>query len=158
MTRKELLEQLEKLGVTEVHAAYDGSGDSGGVEDITALDAKAGEVRLGHDLNEAIRDEAHDYLNTMHGGWEINEGSFGTFKLDVINKKRKLEHNERIESTEYSEDEEDFEDDDNGETAADADDNPTVILTAKAEEAVCTCPSLLNGHHAGCPYAAAKRG
>ena len=36
-------------------------------------------------------------------GWEINEGSYGTFSFDVLNRKISLEFNERVESVNTTE-------------------------------------------------------
>ncbi|NBT75131.1 hypothetical protein EBZ80_24230 [bacterium] len=41
----------------------------------------------------ALRDACFDLLP---GGWEINEGSFGTIVVDVRRRKVRMEHNERI--------------------------------------------------------------
>lgn len=45
----------------------------------------------------------YDKLSASHGGWEINEGSYGTFFFDIAGRKVTLEYNERIEDVRTSE-------------------------------------------------------
>lgn len=149
MLRNALLKRLRDLGVATATAHYEGYGDSGEIEDPAAKDATGKEVALPAEMAEAVKDAAYEYLEQSHGGWEINEGSFGDFSIDVASGRQRLEHNERFESTEYSEVEGDLEDDE-----APVEEG----AQAGASEAVCTCPSLLHGHHPGCPYAAARKG
>jgi hypothetical protein len=60
-------------------------------------EAKEGNVR------EIIEEVCYDKLGASHGGWEINEGSYGTFYFDVSTRKVRLEYNERIEEVRTSE-------------------------------------------------------
>jgi hypothetical protein len=53
----------------------------------------------------AIESLVYDALELRHGGWEINDGSFGEFIFDVAARSIKIEINERFSSSEYSEDE-----------------------------------------------------
>lgn len=57
-----------------------------------------------------LPDELHDVLDEaacclLPAGWEINEGAFGEFVLDVPERRLVREHNWRVESTEYDEEE-----------------------------------------------------
>lgn len=47
-------------------------------------------------LNEMIEAICYDTLENVQGGWEINEGSYGTFHFDVKKRKMSLDFNERI--------------------------------------------------------------
>ena len=64
---------------------------------LVKTEAKEGNIR------EIIEEVCYDKLGASHGGWEINEGSYGTFHFDVAGRKVTLEYNERIEEVRTSE-------------------------------------------------------
>ena len=66
-------------------------------KEMVLTEAKEGNVR------EIIEEVCYDKLGASHGGWEINEGSYGTFYFDVSTRKVRLEYNERIEEVRSSE-------------------------------------------------------
>jgi len=94
-------DRLTEIGVTLVDITYDGYGDSGTVDTVSAY-AGDKEAILPDDLVEALKDAA---CGLLPGGWEINDGSFGQFVLDVATRTINRQHNWR--STDY--DEEEFE-------------------------------------------------
>jgi hypothetical protein len=72
-----LHQRLTVLGVTSVTARFDGYGDSGHVEDLAVEPAS---VALGDELSAELEDFL---LGILPAGWEINEGGYGTFAVDV---------------------------------------------------------------------------
>ena len=60
------------------------------------------EPREGN-VREIVEEVCYDKLGASHGGWEINEGSYGTFYFDVSTRKVRLEYNQRIEEVRTSE-------------------------------------------------------
>jgi hypothetical protein len=54
-------------------------------------------------VEELVHEVCYDKLASTHMGWEINEGSYGTFSFDVLNRKISLEFNERVESVNTTE-------------------------------------------------------
>ncbi len=54
-------------------------------------------------LAEGIETLAYDVLESVHDGWENNEGAFGEFTFDVGARTIRLEYNERYETSELSE-------------------------------------------------------
>ena len=104
---------LADLGVHRVTVDYDGSGDSGQIESIEAWNAVSEKIPLPSlrkvqlasentdfpvdeiGLEAAVEQLAWDYLYDNHGGWENNDGAFGTFVFDVPARTITLEHNER---------------------------------------------------------------
>jgi hypothetical protein len=114
-----LFAALAAARITSVTVGFDGYGDSGQIESI---DARAGETQaelpetsvtlltLGWretepseasmPMREAIEHMAYDCLAQTHGGWENNEGAFGTFILDVADQTITLEFNQRFEGFE----------------------------------------------------------
>jgi len=113
---------LAAAGVTTVTVAFDGCGDSGQIESIDASDHH-GEVALpggdipiatltcdGRDvvrqalpLREAIESLCYDLLEETHGGWENDDGAYGTFVFDVAERTIGLDHNSRYTAVESSE-------------------------------------------------------
>ena len=116
-----LFDALAQAGITSVEVIFDGYGDSGQIEDITA---KAGDkgvalpavnvevaradwgspdvVRMAHPLPQAIEQLAYNFLRETHAGWENNEGAYGDFLFDVADRTITLNYNERIETSEYT--------------------------------------------------------
>lgn len=115
-----LFDTLAAAGITQVIVTFDGSGDSGQVEEI---DARAGdevtdlpEAKItinspvwGSDeikrstmcVEAAIEQLAYDFLSETHGGWENNDGAYGEFIFDVATRSISLDYNERFTSSEY---------------------------------------------------------
>jgi hypothetical protein len=128
-----LFKHFRKIKAKQAEITFDGSGDSGQIES-SSIDGKhfiknskkSGIVEgfishtyttfreeggLQHGWNtkvclyEAIEDYCYRILESEHGGWEINAGSFGEFVLDARGDKlvTKLTMNERYEETTTSE-------------------------------------------------------
>lgn len=80
-----LIAGLRAAAVATVRVKYDGCGDSGCIESTTFIN-EAGEETATADLgmsDEAFEQFFYDLLEVRHGGWEINEGSYGHFEWDV---------------------------------------------------------------------------
>jgi hypothetical protein len=125
--RRTLIRELRSAGVERVEVDFDGYGDSGSIEGIaftpsvknieekevpdTAFEFtewrndKPKKVKRNKTIRELIDDVCYGILGTEHGGWEINEGSFGNFVFRVDDDKVLVTFNQRIESVETSEEE-----------------------------------------------------
>jgi hypothetical protein len=128
---KLLFDTLQETKVASIVVTFDGCGDSGQIESITYEDHREKEVSepkllvkgsftgKHHEWNdekktfvevgggegkvrEIIEQICYDKLGASHGGWEINEGSYGTFLFDVLNRQIELDFNERIEEVRSS--------------------------------------------------------
>ena len=108
-----LFDLLEERGIVLVTVNFDGCGDSGQIESISAFD-KNGEVAVpedklanaeddGEPVKDVIESLAYDLLQSEHGGWENNEGAYGEFRFDVTGRTIMLACNIRISSADYSE-------------------------------------------------------
>jgi hypothetical protein len=115
-----LFDGLLHAGVAYVVVSFDGSGDSGQIEDVDArnlndetvpmppaqivlagIDCQSKEVverRLS--LEQAIEEMVYDFLSDTHGGWENNDGAYGEFCFDARARTIHLDHNERFTSSE----------------------------------------------------------
>ena len=116
-----VMHALAAAGVTSVVVNFDGNSDSGQIE---SLEARAGEITVElqaiqvlmleesddetaqHEtsipLVEAIETLCYEYLAEKYEGWEINEGSYGTFTFDVPNCFIELDFNRRFIDEENS--------------------------------------------------------
>ena len=111
---------LAEVGIHRVTIDYDGSGDSGQIESIEAWNAANEKIPLPSNrkvqlasenpdrpvdhigLEAAVEELAWGYLYNNHGGWENNDGAFGTFVFDVSGRSITLEHNERYTEVDTS--------------------------------------------------------
>ena len=117
--KERLFEGLGAAGITHVTVVFDGSGDSGQVESITAwagekpvafpateiayaaLTWDNPEVEMRQlSLAEVVEQLAYDFLSDTHGGWENNDGAYGEFCFDAAARSIHLEFNERFTSSE----------------------------------------------------------
>lgn len=71
---------------------FDGAGDSGYIDKSIVF---GGSSR--YKLPEKVLGYLYEILGSNHGGWEINEGSFGNFEFDYVNKRIVLNFNYRME-------------------------------------------------------------
>lgn len=96
---------LLAAGVTRLTAEYDGVGDSGQFESVTFQDAKGEELtertELKH-LEGEVTNLFYDLLETRHGGWENNEGGYGTFVWNLVTDYLQHEHSQRFEDVDTS--------------------------------------------------------
>ena len=75
----------------QLQLRYNGSGDSGYIEDY---------FESGGSVPESVSDWCYEQLESLHGGWEINEGSQGYFIFDLNNKTVELNHTMNVEESE----------------------------------------------------------
>ena len=87
--------------VAFVEVTYDGCGDSGQIEEIAYLDAENQAIdREDQELDDAVEEYVYGVLPE---GWEINDGAFGTVKINAATKKAHVEYNGRFVDYETSE-------------------------------------------------------
>ena len=98
-----VFDALSEARITHVVVGFDGEGDQGQMERAVARSderlvefpavtlslwvADFGSAELTArelSLQEAAEHLCYGYLEDRHGGWEINEGSFGEFTFDVV--------------------------------------------------------------------------
>ena len=115
LNKKRLFDALAASGITRVELAFDGYGDEGQIESVDTfagdepIELPVREVSLATlgwrdtELNDtimslsgAIEHLAYDLLGATHGGWENNDGAYGTFTFNTGDRTIALEHNERF--------------------------------------------------------------
>lgn len=85
------LENDDEINDRVLQLDYNGSGDSGYLED---------DFTNGDSVPAVVSDYAYRMLENNFGGWEINEGSQGNFEIDLDRKEITLNHTSNIEETE----------------------------------------------------------
>jgi len=109
-----VFDALAAANITHVHIEFDGCGDSGQIECVTAYrgeekaelptvvvtlqQASWNHTELGtmeESLPQALETLCYDYLEETNSGWENNDGAYGEFHLDVASRTVKLEFNGR---------------------------------------------------------------
>jgi hypothetical protein len=117
--KERLFDALSTAGITHVTVTFDGEGDSGQIESISAW---AGEVAVEFPSveipyaaitwdNPAVemrqlvacrcrRAACLRFARDTHGGWENNDGAYGEFCFDASARCIHLEFNERFTSSE----------------------------------------------------------
>lgn len=115
-----VFDALAAAGITGVTVEFDGYGDEGQIQDISSYSGESvAELpttsvtfhdvtrvwRARHEeiiekveqrpIAQAIGDLCYAYLEQRHGGWEINDGSFGHFEFAVAPRTISLEINQR---------------------------------------------------------------
>jgi hypothetical protein len=97
---RELVDQLAQHNVTVIEVEYDGSGDSGQVESIS-FTGLAGPVPMSEPAERVVEEYVDALLSCHEPGWENDEGSFGTVRINVAERSVTLEHSTRF--TDYHE-------------------------------------------------------
>lgn len=119
--KKVLLGTLRRLGAKSVTVSYNGSGDSGSVEEISLHNTEGEKIKEDPQvrvliaqgrftvekgfvteeeprtmpLKEALEQFCYDWIDRSgHSGWENNDGASGEFTIDVESGEFALEHNE----------------------------------------------------------------
>ena len=114
-----VFDPLAEAGIDRVTVTFDGEGDSGQIEEVTAYKNEAAiglpvssvtlhSVPWGSEtitgatspVAEAIESLCYDYLSEAHGGWENNDGAFGEFTFHVSERRIELDFNDRF--TDYT--------------------------------------------------------
>lgn len=95
--------------ITEIRIQFDGSGDSGQVDDVlVVVRGKTDPVDITEvmpDFRRQFQDFGYEILEKFcPGDWVNNEGGFGEIVITIGETPEfKLEYNQRIETSEYSE-------------------------------------------------------
>lgn len=86
-----IVEELKSVYGDSCRCSYDGSGDSGWVQDM--VDSSKG----SKGLNEQLEYICYDLLELYYGGWEINEGSNGSIDFNFEDQTVELNHSQNVE-------------------------------------------------------------
>jgi hypothetical protein len=86
-----IVEELKSVYGDSCNCTYDGSGDSGWIQDM--VDSSKG----SKGLNEQLEYICYDLLEVFYGGWEINEGSNGSIDFNFEDQTVDLYHNQNVE-------------------------------------------------------------
>ena len=126
--RRILLATLARAGAVTATASYVGSGDSGGVEDVSVempaeapfdmlspvtVFAERGAYENGRwetttveeqlSIEQALRDFADAVIDLVHGGWENGDGGSGSVVFDCQAGIVRIEHTTYFTDSDYEE-------------------------------------------------------
>jgi hypothetical protein len=107
-----VFDALDAAGIAIVVVSFDGYGDSGQIERlevegaVDTLPAATVEIaasiwgelepqRQSMSLADALEKLIYDFLGSTHGGWDDNDGAYGEFTFDVVDRTIRLDYNER---------------------------------------------------------------
>ncbi|MGE0115016.1 MAG: DUF6878 family protein [Steroidobacteraceae bacterium] len=73
------------LGIARLEINYDGCGDSGQIEEVSFWNMEGESVTPSLDKRTAdrVHQFCYDLLEVRHGGWENDDGAYGTFEWDL---------------------------------------------------------------------------
>ena len=91
LTKEDFLNEMKEIYGSYVEMRYDGSGDSGWIDDN--VDSEK-ESKLS---TPKLEDIAYEALEMFHAGWEINEGSSGSMTFNFENQTFIIDHYTNIE-------------------------------------------------------------
>jgi hypothetical protein len=91
LTNEDFLNRMKEEYGSYVRMSYDGSGDSGWIQD--QVDSEKGSKGSTNELENI----AYEVLEIFHAGWEINEGSSGTMVFNFDDQTFTVEHYQNIE-------------------------------------------------------------
>lgn len=91
LTKEDFLNRMKEEYGSYVKLTYDGSGDSGWIDDNVQSDK--GSKKSTNELENI----AYEALELFHAGWEINEGSSGTMIFNFDDRTFTVEHYQNIE-------------------------------------------------------------
>jgi hypothetical protein len=118
--KETLFDALSAADITRIEVTFNGEGDSGQIEEMTAflkdkqcglpaasvsfVDVSWDKTRPSNKpLRDVIESLCYDYLSQEHGGWENDDGAFGEFTFHVAERTIELDFNSRYtDSTTYS--------------------------------------------------------
>jgi len=89
-----LLDELAQQAVSVIEVEYDGSGDSGQVERVI-FTGPTGPVEVSEQTHIVVEEYAEALLERHQPGWENDEGSFGTVRINAVERSVTLEHSTR---------------------------------------------------------------
>jgi len=91
LTNENFLNEMKEEYGSYVEMSYDGSGDSGWIQD--QVDSDKGSKGMTNELENI----AYEALELFHAGWEINEGSSGNIKFNFEDQTLTITHYQNIE-------------------------------------------------------------
>jgi len=78
---------LKNMGITELVAEYDGSGDSGSIETVYGEDDDGNVIHLDTDVESKVEEMLYEVLTDNYDyDWYNNEGGYGKVTINLDDK------------------------------------------------------------------------
>jgi hypothetical protein len=119
LNKTAVFDALASSGITQIVVLFDGYGDSGQIEDVSASNGEGHVPMPEHvikilqitcpqsepiasnvNIASAVEMLVYDVLAQTHVGWENCDGAYGDIVLDVLERTITLDYNERFTTTE----------------------------------------------------------
>lgn len=84
-------------GIHTITVSYDGGGDSGGIESVTAYSVAGDEVELTTVQQDLVEERVYELLPS---GYENNEGGYGEVEISIGENQMSMSHHDRESTTE----------------------------------------------------------
>ena len=116
-----LFDALATAGIDTVEVKFNGNADEGQIDgavadgeggdtDLQSIHVEIARVEWGNQIvtrqtlsvKDAIEKLVYDLLEQTYSRWENNQGAYGDFLFDVVERSITLNFNERIETSEYT--------------------------------------------------------
>lgn len=104
LTLLQICTKYKNMGYDRIVVNYSGSGDSGGVNDITISSIKRDDVPDTSPETSEEEDVLAEFVYNKTGADFNNEGSQGTFTFNIANLTYEFHHEDNIMSTEDTDD------------------------------------------------------
>ena len=83
---------LKNMGITELVAQYDGSGDSGSIEHVYCEDEDANTIDVDDVILSKVEEMLYEVLsNNYDYDWYNNDGGYGTVRINIEDKTWKVD-------------------------------------------------------------------
>jgi len=83
---------LKNLGITELVAEYDGSGDSGSIETIYCEDEDGNIISIESEVESKVEEMLYEVLSDNYDyDWYNNDGGYGTVRINIEHKTWKVD-------------------------------------------------------------------
>ena len=95
--KPKIFDALAKTNIAYARVEFDGSDDSGCIEEVTAYaEGTDGRIELDGVLLSDIEDVSYAILSRHYGGWENNDGAYGELVFHVPSRIIEFEINIRF--------------------------------------------------------------
>ena len=83
---------LKNMGITELVAEYDGSGDSGSIENVYCEDDDSNTIDVDDVILSKVEEMLYEVLSDNYDyDWYSNDGGYGTVRINIEDKTWKVD-------------------------------------------------------------------
>jgi hypothetical protein len=92
LERVAFISSLKNLGITELVGEYDGSGDSGSIENVYCEDDDSNTIDVDDVILSKVEEMLYNVLSDNYDyDWYNNDGGYGTVRINIEDKTWKVD-------------------------------------------------------------------